>query len=53
MTAEQMYQELDAAGLTPPVHWAAAPHEWREALAKIESLLEEEFERIFAEVSNK
>lgn len=32
MLAERIYEALDRAGLTPPVHYAAAPHEWREAL---------------------
>lgn len=49
MTAEEIYAELDAAGLTPPVHWAAAPHEWREALLKVESLVEESINEAVAE----
>ena len=42
MTAEQLYTALDRAGLTPPVHYCAAPPEWREALERIEVELEAE-----------
>ena len=40
MTAEQLYQTLDRAGLTPPCHYCAAPAEWRDALERIEVELE-------------
>jgi hypothetical protein len=40
MTAEQLYAELDRAGLTPPVHYNAAPHEWRETLERIQKSLD-------------
>lgn len=41
MTAEQIYAVLDAAALTPHVHYAAAPHDWRTALESIEQQIEE------------
>lgn len=34
--AELIYAALDRAGLTPPVHYCAAPYEWRMALEAIE-----------------
>ena len=37
MTAQQIYQAFDLAGLTPDIHWLAAPIEWRtvcEAIAE-------------------
>lgn len=42
MTAEEIYTELDRAGLTPSVHWSAAPQEWREVCLKLETDIEEE-----------
>lgn len=53
MTAEQIYAELDRAGLTPPVHYAAAPHEWREALRSLAEQLEVITEARFSEGSRE
>lgn len=53
MIAEQIYAELDRAGLTPPVHYAAAPHEWRMALERIEERLERWAVDAFAELRKK
>lgn len=39
MTAEQIYAVLDRHGLTPPVHFNAAPSQWITALDKIETEL--------------
>lgn len=41
MKAEQIYAALDAAGLTPAVHYCAAPYEWRMALEKLEAQIED------------
>jgi hypothetical protein len=53
MTAEQLYAELDRAGLTPPVHYCAAPQEWREALERIEVELTAEVWQLDAAISRK
>lgn len=42
MKAADIYRVLDEAGLTPPVHWHAAPFEWQVALEKIEREIEED-----------
>ena len=40
MKAVDMYRILDEAGLTPPVHYAAAPFAWQVAMEKIEREIE-------------
>lgn len=40
MTAQEIWERLDAAGLTPPVHWQAAPAAWRFALESIANEIE-------------
>ncbi len=40
MTAEEIWQRLDEAGLTPPVHWQAAPADWRTAIESIADEIE-------------
>lgn len=41
MRAERIYAALDRAGLTPPVHYCAAPHIWRATLESLEDEIED------------
>lgn len=40
MKAVEIYRILDEAGLTPPVHYHAAPLAWQLAMEKIEQEIE-------------
>lgn len=40
MKAQEIYQVLDQAGLTPPVHYCAAPLQWQLAMEKLEAEIE-------------
>jgi len=42
MKAQEIYRVLDEAGLTPPVHYHAAPLAWQLAMEKIERQIEED-----------
>lgn len=42
MKAQEIYRILDEAGLTPPVHYCAAPFEWQVAMERIEREIEED-----------
>ncbi len=52
--AAEIYERLDDAGLTPSIHWAAAPHDWRTACESIAQEIETEMEKLllWAELAN-
>lgn len=41
MQASEIYAVLSKHGLTPEIHFLAAPNEWHEALREIEELSEQ------------
>lgn len=49
MIASEIYAVLSKHGLTPPIHFLAAPHEWRTAMDEIEELFEQQAYALFGE----
>jgi len=44
--AADIYRRLDENGLTPPVHYTAAPAAWRTALESMQAEIEGEMEHL-------
>jgi hypothetical protein len=51
VTADEIWEALDRAGLVPGTHWVAAPHDWRVALLEIEEEIEKNIAEAVAEAT--